>query len=130
MRFCTVINCMDGRVQLPVNRYLQKRFNVKYVDSITEAGPNLILSEEKSITSIQSIFERLKISIKNHNSVGIAIVGHHDCAGNPAPQNDQIIHIQKAIQFLRQQYENIEIIGLWIDKNWEVHEVSDQRRGL
>jgi carbonic anhydrase len=92
MRFCTVINCMDGRVQLPVNRYLQKRFNVKYVDSITEAGPNLILSEEKSITSIQSILERLKISIENHNSAGIAIVGHHDCAGNPAPQNDQIIH--------------------------------------
>ena len=127
MRFCTVINCMDGRVQLPVIRYLQKRFNVEYVDSITEAGPNLILSEEKSITSIQSILERLKISIEHHNSVGVAIVGHHDCAGNPVPQNDQIIHIQKAIQFLRQQYENIEIIGLWIDKNWEVHEVIENK---
>ncbi|HUU50048.1 MAG TPA: carbonic anhydrase [Nitrospinota bacterium] len=129
MRFYTVINCMDGRVQLPVIRYLQKRFNVEYVDSITEAGPNLILSEEKSITSIQSILERLKISIEHHNSVGVAIVGHHDCAGNPAPQNDQIIHIQKAIQFLRQQYENIEIIGIWIDKNWEVHEVIENKLG-
>ena len=123
MRFCTVINCMDGRVQLPAISYLQKRFNAKYVDSITEAGPNLILSEEKKITSIHSILERVEISIKHHNSVGIAMVGHHDCAGNPAPQNDQIIHIQRAIQFLRQQYENIEIIGLWIDKNWDVHEV-------
>lgn len=125
MRFCTVINCIDGRVQIPVISYLQKRFNVEYVDSITEAGPNLILSEEKGITSIQSILERLKISIENHNSVGIAIVGHHDCAGNLAPQNDQIIHIKKAIRFLRQQYENIEIIGLWVDKNWEVHEVIE-----
>ncbi|MGI9568583.1 MAG: carbonic anhydrase, partial [Desulfobulbia bacterium] len=34
MRFCSVISCMDGRVQLPVIRYLQKRFNVDYVDSI------------------------------------------------------------------------------------------------
>ena len=125
MRFCTVINCMDGRVQLPAISYLQKRFNAKYVDSITEAGPNLILSEEKKMTSIQSILERVEISIKHHNSVGIAMVGHHDCAGNPAPQNDQIIHIQRAIQFLRQQYENIEIIGLWIDKNWDVHEVIE-----
>ncbi len=129
MRFCTVINCMDGRVQLPVNRYLQKRFNVKYVDSITEAGPNLILSEGKRIPSIQSILGKLKISIENHNSVGVAIAGHYDCAGNSATKNDQIIHIQKAIQFLRQHYENIEIIGLWIDKNQVVHEVGENKLG-
>ena len=48
MKFYTVINCMDGRVQLPVIKYLQKRFNVEYVDSITEAGPNLVLSEHKN----------------------------------------------------------------------------------
>ncbi|MHA1252503.1 MAG: carbonic anhydrase, partial [Candidatus Helarchaeota archaeon] len=28
MKFCTVINCMDGRVQIPVINYLRKRFNV------------------------------------------------------------------------------------------------------
>ncbi len=125
MLFCTVINCIDGRVQLPVISYLQKRFNVKYVDSITEAGSNLILSERKNTVSIQSILERLRISIENHNSVGVAIVGHHDCAGNPAPQDDQIMHIQKAIQLLRQQYKSIEIIGLWVDNNWKVHEVIE-----
>ncbi|MFV1950856.1 MAG: carbonic anhydrase [Nitrospinota bacterium] len=127
MRFCTVINCIDGRVQLPVISYLQKRFNVKYVDSITEAGPNLILSEQKNTVSIQSILERLRISIENHNSVGVAIIGHHDCAGNPAPQDDQIMHIQKAIQLLRQQYKSIEIIGLWVDNNWKVHEVIENK---
>jgi len=116
---------MDGRVQLPVIRHLQKRFNVDYVDSITEAGPNLILSEERNTTSGQAILERLKISIENHNSVGVAVVGHHDCAGNPAPQDDQIIHIQKAIEFLRQQYHGMEIIGLWIDGNWDVHELVE-----
>ena len=124
MRFCTVINCMDGRVQLPVIRYLQKRFNVEYVDSITEAGPNLILSEDKNTNSIQAILDRLKISVENHNSVGIAIVGHYDCTGNPAPQDNQIMHIQMAIKLLRQRYQDIEIIGLWVDKNWKVHEVN------
>ena len=124
MRFCSVINCMDGRVQLPVIRYLQKRFNVDYVDSITEAGPNLILTETKKTSSTQAIFERLKISIENHHSIGVAIVGHHDCAGNQAPKNDQIVHLQKAIQSIRQQYDNIEVIGLWVDKNWEVHEIN------
>ena len=125
MRFCTVINCMDGRVQLQVIKFLQKRFNVENVDSITEAGPNLILSECKNIESIQAILVKLKISVEKHNSVGIGIVGHYDCAGNPSSQNNQMIQIQKAIKLLRQQYENIDIIGLWVDKNWEVHEVAE-----
>jgi carbonic anhydrase len=127
MRFCSVINCMDGRVQLPVINYLRKRFNVDYVDSITEAGPNLILSEDKNINSIQAILDRLKISVENHNSVGIAIVGHYDCAGNPAPQDNQIMHIQMAIKLLRQRYQDIEIIGLWVDKNWKVYEVNEDQ---
>ena len=124
MRFCTVINCMDGRVQLPVIRYLQQRFNVEYVDTITEAGPNLILSKQKNREAIHSILERLKISIENHNSVGVAIVGHYDCAGNPAPKDEQIKHLQKAIQFLQKHYESVEIIGLWVSDKWEVQEVS------
>jgi len=114
---------MDGRVQLPVIKYLQKRFNVEYVDSISEAGPNLILSEQKNTDLIQSILQRLKISVENHHSVGIAIVGHADCAGNPAPQDRQIMHIQRAVHFLLQRYINMQIIGLWVDENWEVHEV-------
>jgi len=122
MRFCTAINCMDGRVQLPVIRYLKKKFNATYVDSITEAGPVSILSKGKSIAS-GSILERLKISIDKHNSTGVAIIAHADCAGNPVPKNDQILHLEKSIDFLRQQYDNIEIIGLWVDKNWDVHEV-------
>ncbi|NOY68623.1 MAG: hypothetical protein GXP53_03910 [Deltaproteobacteria bacterium] len=123
MQFCTVVNCMDGRVQLPVISFLQKRFNAEYVDSITEPGPNLILSERKNPALVQSILERLKISIEHHNSGGIAVVGHYDCAGNPASYNEQIAQTQKAISFLREKYKNIHIIGLWVDENWETHEV-------
>ena len=125
MEFCTVINCMDGRVQLPVIKFMQKRFNAEYVDSITEAGPNLILSEGKNIDSIQGILNRLEISVKIHNSIGIGVVGHHDCAGNPTTQDIQIAQIHTAIKLLRQHYKSIDIIGLWIDKNWEVHEVAE-----
>jgi carbonic anhydrase len=115
---------MDGRIQLPVIKYLQKRFDAQYVDSITEAGPNLILSQQKRTGSVQAILERLKISVENHNSAGIAVVGHHDCAGNPATQGDQITHIHKAIEFLRQHYPDLEIVALWVDGNWEIHEVA------
>ena len=123
MNFCTVINCMDGRVQLPVIQYLRKRFDVGYVDSITEAGPNLILAKQDNAALVQAILERVRVSIDKHHSVGIAIVGHQDCAGNPAPHDQQIAHIGDSVQFLRRQYGDAKVIGLWVDSDWEVHEV-------
>ncbi|RMI03503.1 MAG: hypothetical protein D6681_09820 [Calditrichaeota bacterium] len=127
MRFCTVINCMDGRVQLPVMEYLQRRFDALYVDSITEAGPNRILAEQQD--AVESILERLKISVNKHHSVGIAVVGHHDCAGNPAPKEQQEVHIRRAVRFLKERFEGIQVIGLWVDENWKVQEIAPEDPG-
>ena len=124
MHFCTVINCMDGRVQLPVNKYLQKRFNSQYVDSITDAGPVRILSDEWSSDAAQSMVKKVELSIGTHQSVGIAIVCHHDCAGNPIPLTDQLFQLKNAISLFKNQFTNIEIIGLSVDENWQVHEID------
>jgi len=123
MSFCTVINCMDGRVQLPVIKYLQKVFRVKHVDTITEAGPNLILATRADAALVQGILRRVSISIEKHRSVGIAVVGHEDCAGNPAPYPDQLGHIRSSVEFLRSRYQGTKVIGLWVDGEWQVHEV-------
>ncbi len=126
LSFCTAINCMDGRVQLPVIKYLQKRFNVDYVDSITEPGPNLILSKQTDSRIVESILNRLQISVQHHGSVGIAVAGHCDCAGNPATKEEQEIHTLEAIGYLKPKYSTIEIIGLWVDENWNVFELSSK----
>lgn len=123
MGFCTVINCIDGRAQLPVIRYLQQRFDVEHVDSVTEPGPNLILCEQTRPTTVQSILERVNISIEQHSSVGVAIAGHHGCAGNPASREDQLEHLQRSIEFLTAKLDGMEIVGLWVDEEWQVHEV-------
>ena len=114
---------MDGRIQLPVITYLQKRFNAKYVDSITEPGPNLILSEKTDSNLVESILTRLKISVEKHKSVGVAIVGHYDCAGNPTSEEIQYEHTQDSVNFIRKKYNQLEIIGLWVDENWKVSEI-------
>ncbi len=114
---------MDGRVQLPVIKYLQKRFQVEYIDVITEAGPNLILAEQKDKIKIESILEKLEISLKRHYSGGIAIVGHYDCAGNLSEPEEQQKHLQKAISFIESKYQGLKVIGLWVDKNWQVQKV-------
>jgi len=128
MSFCTAVNCMDGRVQLPVIRYLQDRFNVEHVDSITEPGPNLILAKRTDEDLVQSILRRINISVERHSSVAIALAGHHECAGNPSTQEEQKQHLVAGIEFLRRQYRNIQIIGLWVDENWKVYEIVNSEQ--
>ena len=124
MSFCTAINCMDGRVQLPVIAYLRERFNVQYVDSITEPGPNAILATQTDPHAIKSILARVRISLEHHGSIAIAVVGHHGCAGNPASEEEQADHTRDAVRTISLQFPDIAVIGLWVDENWEVSEVS------
>ena len=120
MKFITAINCMDGRVQLPAIRYLQNKFDAKYVDMLTEPGPNKILSDQSNGELIQSLLNRIDISVNKHGSTVIAVVGHHDCAGNPSSKSDQIEQNRKAIQFLEKSYPDVQYFNLWVNDKWEV----------
>lgn len=120
MTFCTSIHCMDGRIQEPIIQYLKKNYNVSFVDSITEPGPNKIVAEYLNQQTMESIKNRADISIQKHGSTLLAISGHHDCAGNPTNEATQKRQIKKSINYLQGQYPNVEIIGLWIDENWTV----------
>jgi hypothetical protein len=123
MSFCTAINCIDGRTQLPVISYLKRRFGVEYVDIISEPGPNLLLARGGDSPAIDLLFKGLQISIDNHHSVGIAIVGHHDCVGNPSPREEQMLQLGKAVSVLRRRYSEQTVIALWVDEEWRVHEL-------
>jgi len=124
MAFCTAINCMDGRVQLPVIDYMMKRFDAEYVDSITEPGPVKILAEQTDQFLLDSIFSRVSVSTQTHGSRVVAVCAHVDCAGNPVDDQTQKQQLKEANHLLCTKYPDIEIIQLWIDANWEVHELS------
>ncbi len=123
--FCTAINCMDGRVQLPVLEYLKKYFNAPYVDSITEPAPNHILSERKNSRAAESIFQRIKISLEKHGSTGIAVTGHHDCAGFPGSKEVQNRLTLNAVAVIRGQFPGVTVMGLWVDANWKVWRLEE-----
>jgi hypothetical protein len=124
MSFCTAINCMDGRVQLPVIAYLKSRFNVDYVDMVTEPGPNRILGRADRPERQTTIFERIDISVEKHGSVGLAVAGHYDCAGNPVPRDTQRDDTLAAMRLLKNRYEDLPVIGLWVDEDGTVQEVE------
>ncbi len=122
--FVTTINCMDGRVQIPVNEYMLSEFNADYVDTITEAGPNKILAEAENIVLLESIKTRYEVSTMKHDSKVVAIVGHHDCGGgNLAEKDEQLEQIKKACEFVSTWNEEVKVIGLWVDKTWTVKKI-------
>ena len=124
MSFCTAVNCMDGRVQQPVADYMKRKLGIEYVDMITEQGPNLILAEQDSEELVASIMARIDTSVNHHGSNCIAVVGHYDCAGNQANQLMQSQHTRRAVRFLKRNYKYVQVIGLWVDENWRVEEVT------
>ncbi len=123
MKFCTVINCMDGRIQLPVIQYLQTYFKAEFVDSITEAGPIAGLAQGGADPRTDGILKKLRVSADLHRSLGLAVVAHYDCAGNPVEKEVQLEQLKASIKFLREVGPNLEIIGLWVDADHRVHKM-------
>lgn len=126
MSFATVVNCMDGRVQLPVITYLKTRFGVDYVDNITESGPDRILARQDDPAIVASILRRIEFSGRKHRSTKLAVVGHADCGGNPASPEEHVQQIRSAVAFLQQQFPNMTVIGLWLNEDWSVTELATQ----
>ncbi|MCP4650579.1 MAG: hypothetical protein GY853_10945 [PVC group bacterium] len=123
MTFCTSIHCMDGRIQEPIMKYLKDNFDVDYVDTITEPGPCKILAEKENKVLVSSIVKRVEISVNKHGSKLIAISGHYDCAGNLSDELTQKKQIEESTAYLRNNYPEMKIIGLWIDSGWNVNNV-------
>jgi len=115
---------MDGRTQLPAINFLMNHFNVLYVDSVTEPGPIALMSEAPESQETMNIYKRLAISVEKHKSVGIAIVAHYDCAGNPVSKEKQLVQLKDAATHVKKHYPHLPVIELWVNENWEVEELS------
>jgi hypothetical protein len=113
---------MDGRTQVQVNEFLRRRFGVDFVDTITEPGPVQILATRPDGAIARSIYRRVDISVEAHASSQIALVAHHDCAGNPASEDTQKRQLADAARTLRKRYPRCEIVAVWVDERWRASE--------
>lgn len=111
---------MDGRVQEPVIQFLKKKYKVDYVDMITEPGPDKILAEQSEPFKLNSIKQRIDISVNIHGSKVILMAGHDQCAGNPVEKDTHIAQTLNAAALIRQWFPEVEIVPVWIGDNWLV----------
>jgi len=121
-RFATAVNCMDGRVQIPVIEFLKKKYGVDFVDDVTEAGPDKILHSHSKV--VESIRRRVEISVRRHGSHVIAVVAHHDCAGNPVCKDTHLTDVKDSVKRVSSWFDGVEVIGLWVDRSWSVREIK------
>ena len=117
----TCLNCMDGRVQLPVLTWIKDNYPVDFVDVITEAGIDGVLADQKDISEI---LRSIKISVSLNKSTRFFIVGHYDCRGNPVDEHCHAEDIAKAVQRLKSLWPTQEVVGLWVNDRWQVEQVS------
>lgn len=121
--FGTALNCIDGRTQIPVIKWLKENFYVDYVDLITEPGMDKVLSQGQWV-EIERLREKVIISITAHNSNVVAVVGHYDCAANPVSDYEHFRDIMESTYTVKSWGLPVTVIGLWVDEFWCVHVVS------
>ncbi len=125
--FTTCLNCMDGRVQLPVIQWIKENYSTDYVDMITDAGMDGVLAGENH-KDIKSILKKIDISLKRpnlHLNI-IFVAGHHDCLGNPVDDETHKRQISIAAEKLKNLRPSAQIIGLWVSDEWKVEKITEK----
>ena len=113
----TIVNCLDGTIQLPAIDFAKKLWKVDRIDVITEATPEKILSEMKDQKTIERIYQNIEASICDQYTKRLAIVSHSDCDINNVSDISKKEMLYKAISYLKARYKDIEVVGIWFESN-------------
>lgn len=119
--FATAINCMDGRIQLPIFHWLKENYHVNYVDTITEPGVDKLFFNSLKVHELKF---KVLISINKHGSKTVLVSGHHDCAGNPVSKEMHITQIKEAVSVIKSWRLPVSVIGVWVNENWQIEMIS------
>lgn len=120
-KFATAVSCFDGRIQLPIQKWLKETYKVDYVDAITEHGIVKLFSRPEDAERIKS---KVLHSIKNENSRIILVSAHHDCEGNAVTKNEQISQVKNAISVIKSWKFQVNVIGVWVNEQLQVEPIS------
>ena len=119
-KFATSVSCMDGRIQIPLTKWIKENYSVDYVDTITEPGVDITITENSVFESIKT---KVSISINAHKSELVVLSGHYDCAANQVSNEDHIELIKKGIEVISSWNLGTKVIGVWVDDSWNVNTI-------
>ena len=114
--FATAINCIDGRVQLPVAEFARRQFKVEFVDMVTTAG---------AVANFHSdLIRQVGISLDAHQSRGLVVAAHEGCVGNPVSEERQRVQCLELAEKVAYAYPKIRIIPVWVSLDGRVETIA------
>jgi len=119
-KFATSISCIDGRIQIPLAKWIKENYSVDYVDAITEPGADKNIVKDSITDSIKT---KARISIHAHKSELIVFSGHYECAANPVSDEEHIEFIKKGVEAISSWNLGAKVVGVWVDDSWNVNPV-------
>ena len=119
-KFATSVSCIDGRIQIPLTKWIKENYSVDYVDTITEPGVDKTITENSVFESIKT---KVSISINAHKSELIVFSGHYNCAANQVSNEEHIELIKKGIGVISSWNLGAKVVGVWVDDSWNVNTV-------
>ena len=130
--FFTTVGCMDGRVQKLISDFGREKFGAQYPDTITEAGLVGKLTEGSPDQGlIDSIKNKLDISLEKHHSKGIVVHGHQECAALSGVEDEKHKDdIRKSVRSIKLLINSsVPVVGVFVRRSqdnlstWEAKEV-------
>lgn len=125
--FGTAINCIDGRVQLPVIGWTREVLALEYVDLITETGPDRVLALGPAHAA-QAVRRKVELSVGRHASTAVAIAAHHDCLANPETEDVHRQLLRQAVDVVLGWDLGVKVVALWVNERWQVDVVVTRSR--
>jgi hypothetical protein len=110
-RYATIVSCIDGRVQRPLDEWVRGQLDVEYVDTITEPGPDRMLTDAAE-PAVDALLAKVAVSRAAHGSRILVLAGHSDCAGNPVPDDVHRRQLRAAVARLARRLPGTRILGV------------------
>ncbi|MBQ1024723.1 carbonic anhydrase [Micromonospora sp. C95] len=110
-RFATLLSCIDGRVQRPLDEWVRRHLDVDYLDTITEPGPEAVLATTGE-AGLDALLEKVRISQRAHGSATLVVAAHSDCAGNPVSVAEHHRHLRTGLSRLAARLPGTRILAV------------------
>ena len=112
-KFTCCLNCIDGRIQLPVINWIKNNYDIEFVDMLTQPGMDGFIANPDS--DLNDLLEKIHISLRVHDCQEIFLVAHEDCAANPVDFETHRKQLFDSTEKIKNHFPSSKIIGIWIN---------------
>jgi 5-(carboxyamino)imidazole ribonucleotide mutase len=119
---CIVINCMDGYMQIPIVSYSKKHYGILNTYFLTIPKPSFLAPENHDSMLAKELLQHLSVLRLEYRLKTIALVTR-DEKGNET-KHAKLATLKKAVQTLAELHQGIRVVGLWMDSQGAIQEVT------